>query len=189
MIAIDGVNLRELSLATVRGQIGFVSQDTFLWNDSIGKNILYPDRGDDTDRSRQAAQEAQIDEFIMALPDDYETVVGEQGMTLSGGERQRMAIARALLQNPRLLLLDEATSALDALTEQRVRTAIDKARVGRTTIVVAHRLITVLQADRIMVIDKGQIIEMGNVQELLARRGFFYELYQAQSLDLPQSVL
>lgn len=188
-IAIDGVNLRELCLATVRGQIGFVSQDTFLWNDSIGKNILYPGRGNGTDRSKQAAREAQIDEFIMNLPNDYETVVGEQGMTLSGGERQRIAIARALLQNPRLLLLDEATSALDALTEQRVRTAIDKARVGRTTIVVAHRLITVLQADRIMVIDKGQIIEMGNLQELLARRGFFFELYQAQSLDLPQSVL
>ncbi len=107
-------------------------------------------------------------------------------MTLSGGERQRLAIARALLQRPRLLLLDEATSALDALTEQRVRAAIDKARVGRTAVVVAHRLTTILNADRILVIDRGRIVEMGSRTELLARQGLFFDLYQAQSLESEQ---
>lgn len=182
-IVIDGVELRNLTLSTVRDQIGWVSQDTFLWNDSIDKNIRYPDRSDDMDRIRQVARETQLQEFISGLPGAYQTVVGEHGMTLSGGERQRIAIARALLQHPRLLLLDEATSALDALTEQKVRAAIDQARVGRTTIVVAHRLTTIKQADRILVIDNGRIAEMGTVQELLARRGLFFDLYQAQSLD------
>ena len=134
-IMIDGIDLHELSLESLRSQIGLVSQDTFLWNATISENILYPGR-DDAGRGRQAAREAQIDDFITGLPDAYETVVGERGMTLSGGERQRLAIARALLQRPRLLLLDEATSALDALTEQKVRAAIDKARTGRTAIVV-----------------------------------------------------
>ncbi len=184
-ITFDGIDRRDLSLASLRSQIGFVPQDTFLWNDSVSANILYPGRSEDGDRSRQAARAAQIDEFIACLPDGYETFVGERGMTLSGGERQRLAIARALLQQPRLLLLDEATSALDALTEQKVRAAIDLARQGRTAIVVAHRLVTILQADRILVIDKGRLVETGTHQSLLARRGLFYDLYRAQSFDLP----
>ncbi len=183
-ITFDGIDQRHLSLASLRSQIGFVPQDTFLWNDSVSANIHYPGRSADGDRSRQAARAAQIDEFIIGLPDEYETEVGERGMTLSGGERQRLAIARALLQKPRLLLLDEATSALDALTEQKVRGAIDAARQGRTAIVVAHRLVTILQADRILVIDKGRLVETGTLQSLLARRGLFYDLYQAQSFDL-----
>ncbi len=188
-ITFDEVDQRDLSLASLRSQIGFVPQDTFLWNDSVSANILYPGRSDAGGRSRQAARAAQIDEFILALPDEYETLVGERGMTLSGGERQRLAIARALFQQPRLLLLDEATSALDALTEQKVRGAIDAARQGRTAIVVAHRLVTVLHADRILVIDQGRLVEMGTLQSLLARRGLFYDLYQAQSFDLPQIAL
>ncbi len=115
--------------------------------------------------------------------------MGERGRTLSGGERQRLAIARALLRQPRILLLDEATSVLDALTELKAREAIDKARFGRTTIVVAHRLITVLQADRILVIDRGRIVEMGSIKDLLAQRGLFFDLYQAQSFDFPQIAL
>lgn len=184
-IRIDGIDLRELSLESLRSRIGLVSQDTFLWNATITENILYPGRND-VGRSRQAAREAQIDEFITGLPDAYETVVGERGMTLSGGERQRLAIARALLQRPRLLLLDEATSALDALTEQKVRAAIDKARAGRTAIVVAHRLTTILNADRILVLDRGRIVEMGSRTELLSRQGLFFDLYQAQSLESEQ---
>ena len=184
-IRIDGIDLSDLSLESLRSRIGLVSQDTFLWNATITENILYPGR-DDAGRSRQAAREAQIDEFITGLPDAYQTVVGERGMTLSGGERQRLAIARALLQRPRLLLLDEATSALDALTEQKVRVAIDKARAGRTAIVVAHRLTTILNADRILVIDRGRIVEMGGRTELLARQGLFFDLYQAQSLESEQ---
>ena len=167
-IMIDGIDLHELSLESLRSRIGLVSQDTFLWNATITENIPYPGR-DDAGRSRQAARAAQIDDFITGLPDAYETVAGERGMTLSGGERQRLAIARALLQRPRFLLLDEATSALDALTEQKVRVAIDKARTGRTAIVVAHRLTTILNADRILVIDQGRIVEMGSRSELLAR--------------------
>lgn len=188
-ITFDGIDQCDLSLASLRSQIGFVPQDTFLWNDSVAANILYPGRSDDGGRSRHAARAAQIDEFILGLPDEYETLVGERGMTLSGGERQRLAIARALLQQPRLLLLDEATSALDSLTEQRVRAAIDAARQGRTAIVVAHRLVTVLQADRILVIDQGRLVEMGTLQSLLARRGLFHDLYQAQSFDLPPIAL
>ncbi len=184
-ITFDGIDQRNLSLASLRSQIGFVPQDTFLWNDTVSANILYPGRSDDGGRIRQAAGAAQIDEFILGLPDGYETLVGERGMTLSGGERQRFAIARALLRQPRLLLLDEATAALDALTEQKVRAAIDVARQGRTAIVVAHRLVTILQADRILVIDEGRLVEMGTRQSLLASRGLFFDLYQAQSFDLP----
>lgn len=184
-ITIDGIDLRKLSLESLRSRIGLVSQETFLWNATISENILYPGR-DDAGRSRQAAREAQIDEFITGLPDAYQTVVGERGMTLSGGERQRLAIARAFLQRPRLLLLDEATSALDALTEQKVHVAIDKARAGRTAIVVAHRLTTIQHADRILVIDQGRIVEIGSRLELLARQGLFFDLYQAQSLKSEQ---
>jgi len=184
-ITFDGIDQRDLSLASLRSQIGYVPQDTFLWNDSVSANILYPRRSDDGGRSRQAAGAAQIDEFILELPDGYETLVGERGMSLSGGERQRVAIARALLQQPRLLLLDEATSALDALTEQKVRAAIDVARQGRTAIVVAHRLVTILRADRVLVIDRGRLVETGTTQTLLAQRGLFYDLYRAQSFDLP----
>lgn len=188
-ITIDGIDLRELSLASLRSQIGLVPQDLFLWNDSIDRNINYPARNDDVGKSAEAARAAQIDEFISGLPDGYRTIVGERGLTLSRGERQRLAIARALLHRPRLLLLDEATSALDALTEQKVRNAFDRARAGRTAIVVAHRLSTILNADRILVIDQGCIVESGSRNELLTRGGLFSDLYKAQSFDLPAIAL
>ena len=130
-----------------------------------------------------------LPEFISSLPHGYQTILGEQGMTLSGGERQRLAIARILLQRPRLLLLDEATAALDALTDQKVRAAIAKVRAGRTAIAVSHRLTTILDADRILVIDQGRIVEMGSPAELLARPGLFFDLYQAQSFDLHRIAL
>ena len=130
-----------------------------------------------------------LPEFTKSLPHGYHTIVGEQALTLSGGERQRLAIARALLQRPRLLLLDEATAALDALTDQKVRAAIAKVRTGRTAIAVAHRLTTILDADRILVIDQGRIVEMGSPAELLARPGLFFDLYQAQSFDLHRIAL
>ncbi len=188
-IALDGVDLRELSLTSLRNQIGLVSQDLFFWNDSISRNISYPRRDEDAASVKDAARTAQVDDFISALPRDYHTVIGERGQTLSGGERQRLAIARALLKRPRLLLLDEATSALDALTEQKVRTAFEKAREGRTAVVVAHRLTTILNADRILVIDQGRIAEMGSRTELLKRGGLFSDLYKAQSFDLPAIAL
>ncbi len=188
-ITIDGIDLRHLSLASLRSQIGLVPQDLFLWNDSIDRNINYPARDHPVGNSAKAARAAQIDEFITGLPDGYRTVVGERGLTLSRGERQRLAIARALQQHPRLLLLDEATSALDALTEQKVRTAFDRARAGRTAIVVAHRLSTIRNADRILVIDQGRIVETGSPDELLKLGGLFSHLYKAQSFDLPAIAL
>ena len=188
-ITIDGIDLRHLSLTSLRSQIGLVSQDLFFWNDSISRNINYPHPDEDLAAVSEAARAAQIDEFIAGLPRDYRTVIGERGLTISGGERQRLAIARALRKSPRLLLLDEATSALDALTEQKVRDAFDKARAGRTAIVVAHRLSTILNADRIFVIDQGRLIETGSRRELLAQRGLFYDLYTAQSFDLPAIAL
>ena len=188
-IALDGIDLQELSLTSLRDQIGLVSQDLFFWNDSISRNINYPRRDDDAGAVGAAARAAQIDEFITGLPRDYRTFIGERGLTLSGGERQRLAIARALRKRPRLLLLDEATSALDALTEQKVRDAFEQARAGRTAIVVAHRLSTILNADRILVIDQGRIVETGSRDKLLTRRGLFYDLYKAQSFDLPAIAL
>ena len=188
-ITIDGIDLRQLSLASLRSQIGLVPQDLFLWNDSISRNINYPAQNDDVGTSADAARAAQIDDFITGLPHGYRTIVGERGLTLSRGERQRLAIARALQQRPRLLLLDEATSALDALTEQKVRTAFDRARAGRTAIVVAHRLSTILNADRILVVDQGRIVETGNPSDLLKLGGLFSDLYRAQSFDLPAIAL
>ena len=188
-ITIDGIDLRQLSLTSLRSQIGLVPQDLFLWNDSIGRNINYPALNDGVGSSADAARAAQIDDFINGLPDGYRTIVGERGLTLSRGERQRLAIARTLQQHPRLLLLDEATSALDALTEQKVRTAFDHARAGRTAIVVAHRLSTILNADRILVVDRGRIVETGSRTELLKLRGLFSDLYKAQSFDLPAIAL
>ena len=188
-ITIDGIDLRQLTLTSLRSQIGLVPQDLFLWNDSISRNINYPARNDDVGTSADAARAAQIDDFITGLPDGYRTIVGERGLTLSRGERQRLAIARALRQRPRLLLFDEATSALDALTEQKVRTAFDRARAGRTAIVVAHRLSTILNADRILVVDQGRIVETGSRTELLKLGGLFSDLYKAQSFDLPAIAL
>ena len=188
-ITLDGIDLQELSLTSLRSQIGLVSQDLFFWNDSISRNVTYPRTDEDAGAVIEAARTAQIDEFITSLPRDYRTVIGERGQTLSGGERQRLAIARALLKRPRLLLLDEATSALDALTEQKVRTAFENAREGRTAIVVAHRLTTILNADCILVIDEGRIVEVGSRIELLRRGGLFSDLYKAQSFDLPAIAL
>ena len=188
-IALDGVDLRELSLTSLRNQIGLVSQDLFFWNDTIGRNITYPRPVEDPGAVSEVARASQIDEFISGLPDDYLTIISERGLTLSGGERQRLAIARALLKQPRLLLLDEATSALDALTEQKVRTAFEEARAGRTAIVVAHRLATIRNADRILVIDQGRIVETGTREELLKHGGLFSDLYNAQSFDLPAIAL
>jgi ABC-type multidrug transport system fused ATPase/permease subunit len=180
-IAIDGVDIRELSFEALREQVGLVSQDVFLWNASIWDNLVYPERHFTREAVEQAARMAEIGDFIGALPEGYRTIVGERGLALSAGERQRLALARAILRQPRLILLDEATSALDAITELRIRQALDVARAGRTAIVVAHRLATVMPADMILVIDKGRIAERGTPKELLARRGLFFELCEAQS--------
>jgi ATP-binding cassette subfamily B protein len=162
--------------------IGLVPQDVFLWDDSIYANLVYPAQDVRREHVIAAAKAAQIHDFIESLPEGYETAVGERGLALSGGERQRLALCRAILAKPRILLLDEATSALDALTDQKVRVALEQARQERTAIVVAHRLITVMHADKILVLDEGRLVQEGAPQKLLAQPGLFRDLYEAQRL-------
>ncbi len=180
-ILLDGVDTRELSLASLRGLTGIVSQDTVLFNDSVRNNIAYGASARFTDAQVEAAaRAANAHTFIMELPDGYGTVLGERGTRLSGGQRQRLAIARALLTDPPILILDEATSALDTGSERLVQEAIDRLLAGRTVFVIAHRLSTVVHADQILVLDRGEIIERGTHAQLLARRGTYHRLHAAQ---------
>jgi len=180
-ILLDGAEMPELSLAALRAAIGVVPQDTFLWNASLIENLTYPKAPTGLSAEvERVVQAAQLEPFIAALPDGLQTMVGERGLALSGGERQRVAIARALLRKPRLLLLDEATAALDPLTEVSLRDSFAALRNGRTTIVIAHRMTTVAQADRIIVVDKGGVVESGSPQALLAQKGLYYAFHQAQ---------
>ncbi len=181
-IEVDGRDLRDLSLAALRQVTSLVPQDIFLWDASLSDNLRYPAREAPSAALEAAAQLAQLHDFALSLPDGYATRVGERGQALSGGERQRLALGRAFLQQPRLLLLDEATSALDALTEAQLRAAIERLRPGRTTVVVAHRLSTIMQADLLLVLDHGQLVETGTPAELIALGGVFSQLYRAQQL-------
>lgn len=179
-IRIDGHDIRDVSLASLRKQIGMVTQQTFLFNDSVKHNIAYGsmDKGDKDIIS--AAKAANAHDFIMKLPDGYETVIGEQGVKLSGGERQRIAIARALLKNAPILILDEATSSLDTEAELEVQEALDKLMKHRTTLVIAHRLSTIRNADRIIVLIDGRIAEEGTHDSLLEKQGAYFKLYNLQ---------
>jgi ATP-binding cassette subfamily B protein len=179
-ITLDGVATGQMDLQTLRGRIGIVPQDAVVFSTSALENIRYgrPDASDD--EVRAAAHAAFAHEFIMALPDDYDTFLGERGVRLSGGQRQRIAIARAMLKNPPLLLLDEATSALDAESERMVQAALESAMRGRTTLVIAHRLATVQQADRILVLDQGRLVEEGRHAELVKQGGMYARLAELQ---------
>ena len=181
-IRVDGMDIASLRLPHLRGMIGLVPQDVFLWNDSIAANLVYPSRDVPRERVIEAARAAQLHDFVVSLPQGYDTHVGERGLALSGGERQRLALCRAILEQPRILLLDEATAALDALTDQKVRAALETARRGRTTIVVAHRLVSVMSADTILVLDEGRLVQEGAPHALLVQPGLFRDLYQAQRL-------
>ena len=185
-ILIDGVDHRQLSLSSLRALTGVVSQDTVLFNDTVRNNIAYgaAERFSD-EQIERAARAANAHEFIAALPDGYNTVLGERGTRLSGGQRQRLAIARALLVDPPILILDEATSALDSESERLVQEAVDRLLAGRTVFVIAHRLSTVVHADLILVLDAGGIVERGTHAELLARRGAYYRLHSLQFRDEP----
>ena len=179
-ITIDGQDLRDVSLDSLRSNIGVVFQESLLFNRSIRDNLLVG-RPDATDEEiEQACRMADAHEFIIRQQNGYETMIGERGTTLSGGQRQRLAIARALLKNPPILILDEATSALDAATEARVSKALKTLMAGRTTFIIAHRLSTVRDADEILVFDGGRIVEQGDFNSLLARRGHFADLVETQ---------
>jgi ATP-binding cassette, subfamily B, bacterial MsbA len=180
-ILLDGVDTREITLESLRSLTGIVSQDTVLFNDTVHRNIAYGSAGDRTrDDVIRAAQLANAHEFIMALPQGYDTVLGERGTRLSGGQRQRLAIARALLTDPPILILDEATSALDTESERLVQEAIERLLEGRTVFVIAHRLSTVAHARLILVLDRGRIVERGTHGELLARGGVYHRLHSLQ---------
>ncbi|MEO8277673.1 MAG: ABC transporter ATP-binding protein [Thermoanaerobaculia bacterium] len=182
-ILIDGVDVRDLRLETLRGMIGLVTQETILFNDSVRANIAYGRKDLPLDAVREAARAAFADEFILELPEGYDTVVGEGGVRLSGGQRQRLAIARALLKNAPILILDEATSMLDTESESLVQKALGNLMRDRTTFVIAHRLTTITMVDRIFVVEAGRIVEQGSHAELLAADGLYRRLYDLQFRD------
>jgi len=175
-VEIDGADLKDIDVTSLRRHTAYVSEDSFLFGDSVANNIAYARADATIEEVKQAAVLAQADEFIEELPDGYDTVVGERGLTLSGGQRQRVAIARALLADPRVLILDDATSSLDATTEQAIRTGLAEAMRGRTTFVIGHRLSTISLADEIILMDGGRIVDRGTHEELLDRSGLYSEL-------------
>ena len=189
-ITIDGQDIRAVTQSSLREAIGMVPQDTVLFNDSIAYNIRYGRDGADDSQIAAAAESAQIDKFIRSLPQGYSSQVGERGLKLSGGEKQRVAIARTILKGPPILVLDEATSALDSFTEREIQAALERVSEGRTTLVIAHRLSTVVHADEILVLDKGLIAERGSHDELLAKGGIYAGLWSRQrEVDAAQETL
>jgi ATP-binding cassette subfamily B protein len=182
-IMINGMDIRNLTQSSLRGAIGIVPQDTVLFNDTIYYNIQYGRPDALHEEVIAAAQAAHIHDFVMRLPEQYESRVGERGLKLSGGEKQRVAIARAILKNPAILIFDEATSALDSATEQAIQDELIRIARGRTTLVIAHRLSTVMDADQILVMSAGRIIERGTHRELLARGDAYAEMWALQQQE------
>jgi ATP-binding cassette subfamily B protein len=179
-VVVDGQDIRDVTPESLRAAIGIVPQDTVLFNDTVYYNIAYGHPEADREAVIEAARLAQIHDFVDGLPDGYDTVVGERGLKLSGGEKQRVAIARTILKDPKILLFDEATSALDTKTEREIQRSLHEVSRGRTTLMIAHRLSTVVDADQILVMEEGRIVERGRHDALLASGGRYAEMWQRQ---------
>ena len=182
-ILVDDINIRDIDMSYYRSQIGYVQQEPMMFRDTIFNNIAYSLPGAHPEQVINAADIANAHGFISRLPDAYDTMLGERGVGLSGGEKQRLSIARAVLKNPGVLIFDEATSAVDSETEKLIQDAIDRLIRGRTTLMIAHRLSTLRKANKIIVVDKGNIIEFGSPDELMALKGKYYKLIKIQSMS------
>ncbi|MBS7615288.1 ABC transporter ATP-binding protein [Candidatus Bathyarchaeota archaeon] len=189
-ILVDGINIKSFKLSSLRRQIGLVLQDVFIFTGTIRDNIAFGKPDSTMDEVITAAKQAKIHDFVKTLPEGYNTIVGERGITLSGGQRQRLTIARALLSNPRILILDDSLSFVDAKTEQEIQAAIEEAMKGRTCFIIAQRLSTIKNADKIMVLDNGEIVEFGTHEELMAKGKIYNKIYQTQFLEkAPEEIL
>jgi ATP-binding cassette subfamily B protein len=188
-VTINGTDIRDLQQSMLRAAIGIVPQDTVLFNDTIFYNIRYGRPEATREEVFEAARAAHIHDFIESLPDKYEARVGERGLKLSGGEKQRVAIARAILKDPSILIFDEATSALDSETEQAINAELTRIAKGRTTLVIAHRLSTVMDADQILVMDAGRIVERGSHRELLEKSGAYAQMWALQQQEEEKQAL
>jgi ABC-type multidrug transport system fused ATPase/permease subunit len=182
-IVVDGADVRDVTLASLRREIGIVAQDPFLFSATVRENIAFGAPDATPADVEHAARLAQAHEFIDQLPDGYETVIGERGITLSGGQRQRLAIARAIVMDPRILILDDATASVDATTEAKIRLGLRHAMKGRTTIIIAHRLSTISLADELIVLDAGRVVGRGTDEELLRTNAIFRDIYEHGLLE------
>jgi ATP-binding cassette subfamily B protein len=182
-VTVDGVDVRDVTLTSLRREIGVIAQDPFLFSATVGENIAFgrPDASEDD--VERAARLAQAHEFIAALPEGYDTVIGERGITLSGGQRQRVAIARALVVDPRILILDDATASVDATTESKIRDGLREAMRGRTTIIIAHRLSTIALADEVIVLDDGRVVARGAADDLVETNEVYREIHDHGLLE------
>jgi ATP-binding cassette subfamily B protein/subfamily B ATP-binding cassette protein MsbA len=187
-VTIDGMDVRDVKLSSLRANVALVLQEPFLLPLTVAENIAYGRPGASHDEIVEAAAMANAHEFVMRLPERYDTTVGERGTTLSGGQKQRLAIARALLKNAPILILDEPTSALDAEAEAHLLEALEKLMEGRTTFIIAHRLSTIRRANRIVVLDEGKVVELGTHQELLATNGHFHRFHELQHASTAISI-
>jgi subfamily B ATP-binding cassette protein MsbA len=179
-VKLDGKNVQSIQKLSLRDLMGIVAQETILFNDTITNNITYGQEGISEEKIRAVAEAANALNFIEAQPEGFETVIGDRGLKLSGGQRQRLAIARALLKNPPILIMDEATSSLDSESEKKVQEAIERLMQDRTVFVIAHRLSTVVNADKIIVLSRGKIVETGTHEELIEKKGYYKQLYEVQ---------